>query len=97
MNKHTPAPWSLLEDRVPSSLEVIGSDGKSICELWRRANVEKEKADSRLIAAAPELLEALNDLLNACYKASIHDELSEIIDGKLMDAAQLAIAKARGE
>ena len=69
--------------------EIMGDDEY-------RDGIERKLADATLIAAAPELLEALNDLLNACYKASIHDELSEIIDGKLMDAAQFAIAKARG-
>ena len=60
MNKHTAGPWSLRQDRkMYSPSEVIGSDGKPICELWARADIEKEKADAHLVAAAPELLEAL--------------------------------------
>ena len=83
--KFTPGPWKIVEDRVPSSLEVYGGT-TAICECWRRANPETEIANAHLIAAAPMLYEALDYLLNG-----IGDELGRI------DKARAALKAARGE
>jgi hypothetical protein len=57
--------------------------------FWRDMDDEEAKANARLIAAAPELLEALHAMYVALY-----------IDGcaqpKHMEAARAAIAKATG-
>ena len=87
MNKHTPGPWRVVEDRVPSSLEVYA--GKTaIAECWRRADVETEIANARLIAAAPELLAALKACLE---KGSRWHPCDPIVQ-----AARAAIANATG-
>jgi hypothetical protein len=58
MSKHTPGPWHIVEDRTPTSLEVFA--GKmAIAELWRRLDRHTEMANAKLMAAAPEMLEAL--------------------------------------
>jgi hypothetical protein len=61
--------------------------------LWRRADVVKEKADARLIAAAPELLEALKRLLGAYERLK---PLQSLVSDPEKQA-QAAIAKATGE
>lgn len=57
----------------------------------RKALVEKRKSDERIKASAPELLKALETLLDASERHIFGDEcLAE------RDAARAAIAKARG-
>ena len=48
-------------------------------------------ANAHLIAAAPELLEALTDLVGGCGKEG------DLFSGAGMDKARAAIAKAKGE
>ena len=95
MSKHTPGPWNIVEDRVPSSLEVFGG-GVAIAELWRRADIEKEKADAYLISAAPELLEALESIVFKDIEAFNEDGFAKVSFYILKKGAD-AIAKARGE
>lgn len=84
MTKHTPGPWRVVEDRAPSSLEVYA--GKTaIAECWRRADVETEIANARLIAAAPELLDALKFVI-----AGVPDTWEGV------QKARATIAKATG-
>ena len=55
--KHTPGPWKLTD-----AYTVEGQDGQAITEVYdQSANVlcEETIANAALIAAAPELLEAL--------------------------------------
>jgi len=56
-------------------------------ERWNTRPVEAD-------TAAPDLLEALKNLLEACYCADEDGELSDRVDGSLLDAAKDAIAKA---
>jgi len=73
MSKHTPGPW-----------QVVGSNvyGNNL-----RALLPMNAADARLIAAAPDLLEALEDLLG--WQTLAPDDV--------VAAARAATAKARGE
>jgi hypothetical protein len=111
--QHTPGPWAV-ETPMGESAPWIVQDGKQAYEwepiatlgdcteddLPKRSKAQKTiEANARLIAAAPELLEALEDLLRIAA-------LWEILDrGKNIDldssdaarAARAAIAKARGE
>lgn len=56
------------------------------CHFWRDMEDEEAKANARLIAAAPELLEALKDLLEI---TDFHE-----LYGNKTEAARRAIAKA---
>lgn len=96
--KHTPGPW-IIEKRVNTFSFVINSDNprKCIADSWdiNTGPIETE-ANARLIAAAPELLEALKDLYaQACGmpKSCGHD-FTCICPG---DKAKAAIAKAEGK
>jgi hypothetical protein len=87
---HTPGPWRIVEDRSPSSLEIFA--GKTaICECWRKADILAEMANARLIAAAPDMLDALI----ACHEAM--EYMSEYdIPITLPDQVKAAILKATG-
>lgn len=52
---HTPGPWRKWVDQTGTEHRICAMDGDFVCNLdaWNR------EANARLIAAAPELLEAL--------------------------------------
>ena len=89
--KHTPGPW-----------EVNGNGENEICQLdivTITANhdinddgPERVEADAALIAAAPELLEALERLTEYIDAYIVVDQLGE----NLKDIARAAIRKAKG-
>ena len=67
---HTPAPWRVetWEYQNARKVLIIQTDQDAIaetCNLWRNSldAFSEESANARLIAAAPELLEALTGLL----------------------------------
>jgi len=80
VSEHTPGPW----------IEVgryIETDRHIICEMFSAASREERDANQRLIAAAPELLEAL--------KALMH-EVDESGNGYAKDFGwPVAVGKAR--
>jgi hypothetical protein len=90
--QHTPGPWEADDFYVTTQ---AGSPPRTIaCSpspyTWR-------KADARLIAAAPELLNACRELLEVLEKSNAHGE--EYQWDPLDEAARLraAIAKATGQ
>jgi hypothetical protein len=91
--QHTPGPWGYSKCRC----------GHPVCHSYHinhsRSNGAFDEADARLIAAAPDLLAALEGLFEQC--AMVHKHWGDGANGKEADAAQdagrAAIAKARGE
>ncbi|WP_329766087.1 hypothetical protein [Stenotrophomonas geniculata] len=59
MSKHTPGPWNV-EDDTPFSLWVSCPDGKN--PLHENRLNRDRLANARLIAAAPEMFEALDTI-----------------------------------
>ena len=61
-NEHTPGPWTL-EYVERGAFQVIEADGAVICHrnFWPH-NAERSNANARLIAAAPDMLEALKTI-----------------------------------
>ena len=56
-----------------------------------------QEADARLIAAAPELYEALSEIMNGFFhKADVHVGWTTFIPFERFDRARAAIAKAKG-
>jgi hypothetical protein len=97
MNKHTPRPWHVQGDHGKLWIETNGNDD-TIAEVHRRAakgsvySCKEASANARLIAAAPDLLEALVILRSDAYEACADSSCNGALE--LADAA---IAKARGE
>ena len=82
MNKHTPGPWTY--EQISNNAYVIDENGSAVM-LYRNPDDEM-KANARLIAAAPELLEALEWAVD-----NPHD------DAYWISQARAAIAKAKGK
>jgi hypothetical protein len=73
-----PGPWKFVEDDFNRD-DTIGY-GSIVCDEWYIATVEicpGQEAHARLIAAAPDLLAALNALLNETMYRD-HPEASQM-------------------
>lgn len=63
-NQHTPGPWKVTaNDGWHSSPIVIVNCEESIAQASPIGSVEEQSANAKLIAAAPELLEALQAIM----------------------------------
>lgn len=97
--KFTPGPWEALKGLHNTDMPVKNSgwgtvandDGLCICEVWQDIDMSVEKgkqiaaANAHLIAAAPDLLAALKEVVTISDRK--HDA---------WDRAKAAIAKAEG-
>jgi hypothetical protein len=93
MGEHTPGPWYYVKDNKNRfSIYAKDVDG-TIKPITGWGRITQNEANACLIAAAPELLEALEVLL---AWANIQDHHSEQAR-QIRDKAGAAIAKANGE
>ena len=90
MNKFTPGPWKVRGQAGYTGHGVNDSTGRSVCSVPSNGNRnhEERNANVALLAAAPELLEALKMALDASMNC--------IDDHSWEDSAVSAIAKATG-
>jgi hypothetical protein len=103
--KHTPGPWKIAGEDAEKQTFIYALNERGSNRFWfdiqpgwtddkQRTSSAELSANALLIAAAPELLEALR---------AITDQLERIgdtrydKDGQYIDAARAAIAKATGE
>lgn len=105
--QHTPGPWEILlrHDAVPFGISSPGTmkyDTDSLCLLpsggqWRE-RIEEMKANARLIAASPELLECCQNALGA-YAALDMAEVSKHLPSyqECLNDLKSAILKATRE
>lgn len=85
--KHTPGPWSY--HRGVDYIHVVAEDGPITGDL--RYPCDDDEANHRLIAAAPELLEAVRDALEEFH----HPGSARYSRGKdITEVLEAAIAKA---
>lgn len=92
--KHTPGPWMVSEH---GSDEIYFSEGYTEIGdgVGLRVYTSAVEADARLIAAAPELLEALRDVEAALLAIPCTDP-SCSCTRRLLPKVQASIAKAEG-
>lgn len=88
MSKHTPGPWTIRE--TATHITVIGANNESLFHDDKRIPCVIQ--DARLIAAAPDLLDALRAMLDNCHDTERDDAIVASVA-----AARAAIAKATGE
>lgn len=91
MRKHTPGPWHYFET-ADGRCRVKPLNGKYIvaeCSAME-PQCEEQRANARLMAAAPDLLEALKAARR--FVVSSHEPV-----GSELDDIDAAIAKAEGE
>jgi hypothetical protein len=90
MNKHTPGPWYIdpIKAHANGNRRIMAEQCTPVAVV-----PDHLVAEARLIAAAPDLLDALEDLVSLCKHGldGEHDIEAELAD------ARAAIAKARGE
>lgn len=89
MNKHTPGPW------VKNGINWYGSNGEKVVisngpAYGSKIHFPSAEANTRLIAAAPELLEALETLAEH-FEYYMGDN-----ECRPLENARAAIAKATG-
>ena len=102
--KHTPGPWEVSWDKYGKESEIHGkselNDGP-ICIIPHddvtESGAEEQLANARLIAAAPELLEALKALIENVGSCICYDQSEGECLAKAWKMAAVAIAKAEGE
>jgi hypothetical protein len=109
MTKHTPGPWHVVEKaehKGKGILHIVEEGGNSYWEIATLMTHDAElEANARLIAAAPELLEALEEIVTELHGAIYNRALStwatkevayKHADG-LVEKYRALIAKAKGE
>lgn len=89
MAQHTPGPWKVWNDRVWTNESL--EDMKQICSI--SGNRGDRDANARLIASAPELLEACKQVLSS----SVFQEEGFELPDRLRIHLEQAIAKAEGK
>jgi len=98
MSKHTPGPWEIDEQDYGDELWFGGTGcGLVTVNGWSNGGCKDQPdewaqllTDARLIAAAPELLDALHGLLNVIRETRGLRSYNAVL------VAQKAIAKAEG-
>ena len=91
--QHTPGPWAYIvpDGHVVRHPQIYSDFGPVANATWLGENkLDQLKANARLIAAAPELLEALELLVDNPYRDGTES------DERLRRIARAAIAKATG-
>jgi hypothetical protein len=108
MSKHTPGPWedgtmsiskrnwALIHDGAEINIVKRGAD--VIAAVWCGDDEDgEEAANARLIAAAPELLEALEGLYALAFVSLAVANHGGPETTRIMQTARAVIAKAKGE
>jgi hypothetical protein len=91
-HNHSAGPWDFVAEPGQMVLVYSGNDETMIAEVNALYDNDAETlANAQLIAAAPELLEALRGLVQNIVTIAIYQDLPEF------SAARAAIRKATGE
>ena len=100
MAKHTPEPWGLVGEPNGYTVWNVVDDGVNpgcVGRILARVcgaavTVEEEEANARLIAAAPDLLAALKELVYCDDNRVTHP-----VYAAAMEQARVVIARAEGD
>jgi len=95
MSKHTEGPWDYVSAEHTAGWGVCVGDGNDLIlrMVGRKPKAEKQ-ANARLIAAAPDLLDALRELTIAAEAAGWDVDAD---NAPILKAARAALAKATGD
>lgn len=101
-HKHTPGPWNARHVRRSGNgsarIDIDGPSMAWVAEVKIGPNFQQAMADARLIAAAPDLLEALQATLAQCLAwQGEPNEYSCEVHSEIIRHARAALAKATGE
>lgn len=89
MNKYTPGPWRIQNPHGLLTLDIVDEQRNlQLCRMYKYFRSDDEaSANANLIAAAPDLLRALEELVKRC---------NLFPDADYHKAAKAAIDKAKG-
>lgn len=88
--KYTSSPWFVIEKSIGGAYQIV--DGKEgSLRIATVTNGPREKANADLIAAAPEMLNALKDLVSM-----LHDQFENSCNNNNLCEYCLLVAKAEG-
>ena len=90
MSAHTPGPWAYRPSNNGHFIAGIGENSGYLAEVRQCRSKQDIRADARLIAAAPEMLEALKEII-----AAADGDGRNRLDASFA-TARAAIAKAEG-
>ena len=104
--KSTPGPWKLTQEAIDTEWHIItAAGGRIIANIHIESNNRTDEANARLIVAAPESLEANQDvcdeipnlivLLGEIEGDGLLSTIQSILEG-LHEKAKSVIAKATG-
>jgi hypothetical protein len=105
MSNHTPGPWVTIDRPAYNEVCIQHANNEkgapslniakiTVRECWR----DEQNANARLVSAAPDLLEALRDMLSGWkYIRESHGDLYGVGWDRAQEKAVSAIAKAVGE
>ena len=97
MTMHTEGPWSAAETRHNYDTVIRGPKGEPIALALIAGYTKQEgTANAALLAAAPDLLEALQELCEIVEDA-IEQKSAKDLDSFTLQPARAAIARATGE
>ena len=87
---HTPGPWTIQAEARRNGRWIKSRDGQDIAQILLTKDTSEASANARLIAAAPDLLAALERLESAAdtFHADIQIKLA-------LKQARAAIVKAK--
>ena len=94
---HTPGPWRVTEDLLNDFPAIVDAKGERVAVLPRVCpqNEPVKRANAGLMAAAPEMLEVLEWLLEEFDRRELGDEA--VFYGSDMVQVRATVKKARGE
>lgn len=94
--KHSPAPWAAYQTR--HLFEITGKEGQLICDVYKMTgtDIEQNKANAKLITAAPELLAMLETLCTIMSKIKA-DEYCEPVLMEYFGKSVALIERVTGE
>ena len=85
----SPGPWTIYEEN--GEIEIRDANGKAITTIPYEFRTARDEANARLIAAAPDLLEALQKILWTPIDVTDLEKYASVLV-----LARAALAKAEG-
>lgn len=93
--KWSHGPWATAVGLV-HGIFVHAADGLLVADL-RHGSDENKMADATLVAAAPEMYQALSELVDLVGREFEGRDEAPIASRRTLEVARAALAKARGE
>lgn len=98
--KHTPGPWEYAADKR-DTMRVFAGDGEIVRALsthgHRRLSKAEREANARLIAAAPDLLEFVEQIFNGLDTGMVKvDSPADETLENVLSRGRAAVSRAKG-